>query len=55
MARLARSTFALLVAILPATATSFGAVVLRQTPRPLEVIGIALVLVGVAVHKGRRS
>jgi len=36
MARLSRSTYALLVALLPATATLVGIVVLAQVPTPLE-------------------
>lgn len=43
MARLPRARFALLLALLPATAAVVGAVVLRQVPSPLEVAGILLV------------
>ena len=53
MARVASSEFELLLAILPATATIIGVVVLRQTPKPLEVIGITLVILGVAVPQER--
>ncbi|GAA1695400.1 DMT family transporter [Fodinicola feengrottensis] len=53
MARLPRSTFALLLALLPATATVIGIVVLRQVPTLTEVAGILLVIVGVAVHSDR--
>jgi inner membrane transporter RhtA len=53
MARLPRATFALMLALLPATAAGVGAIVLRQVPSPAEVAGIALVAVGIAVHKPR--
>jgi inner membrane transporter RhtA len=51
MARLSRATYSLMVALLPATATVVGLVVLAQVPTPLEVLGIALVITGVAVHR----
>ena len=53
MARLPRATYALMVSILPATATLVGIVVLRQVPTPLEVAGVALVACGVALHRER--
>ena len=53
MARLPRSTYALLVSLLPATATVIGVVVLAQVPSPLEALGVALVVGGVAVHRDR--
>ncbi|MCP9484238.1 MAG: EamA family transporter [Gaiellaceae bacterium MAG52_C11] len=53
MARLARETYALLVALLPATATIIGAIVLAQLPSWLDAAGIALVIAGVAVHRER--
>ena len=43
MARLPRATFALMLALLPATAAIVGALVLRQVPSPVEMAGIALV------------
>jgi inner membrane transporter RhtA len=52
MARLPRATFALLLALLPATAALIGAVVLRQIPTQAEMAGIALVIAGVALHRG---
>ncbi len=55
MARLPRATFALLLALLPACAAIIGALVLRQIPTPNEVAGIALVIVGVAVHRARET
>ncbi len=51
MRRLARSTYALMVSLLPATATVIGIVVLAQVPSPAEVAGIALVIAGVALHR----
>jgi inner membrane transporter RhtA len=51
MARLPRATYALFVALLPATATAIGVVVLRQFPSVVELAGIALVMVGVALHR----
>lgn len=51
MARLPRASFALMLALLPATATVIGIVVLRQFPTPAELAGVALVVIGVAVHQ----
>ena len=51
MARLPRATFALLLALLPATAAAVGLVVLRQTPEPGEILGITLVIAAVAMHQ----
>jgi inner membrane transporter RhtA len=51
MARLSRASYALLVALLPATATVIGVVVLGQLPSTAEVFGIGLVVGGVAVHR----
>jgi inner membrane transporter RhtA len=51
MRRLARSTYALMVSLLPATATVIGVVVLGQVPSLAEVLGVALVIVGVALHR----
>ncbi len=51
LARLARATYALLVALLPATATVIGIVVLTQIPSAAEVAGVALVIAGVALHR----
>jgi inner membrane transporter RhtA len=51
MARLPRATFALMLALLPVFATIIGAVVLGQIPTPQDLVGIALVVVGVAVHQ----
>jgi inner membrane transporter RhtA len=51
MARLPRATFALMLALLPATAAVVGAIVLTQMPSPAEIAGIALVGLGIALHK----
>jgi inner membrane transporter RhtA len=51
MARLARSTFSLMLAILPATAMVIGVLVLGQIPTTVEVLGVLLVVVGVAIHE----
>lgn len=54
MARLPRSSFALMLALLPATATVIGIVVLRQFSTPAELAGVALVVIGVAVHQAEK-
>jgi inner membrane transporter RhtA len=51
MARLARATYALLVSLLPATATVIGIVVLTQIPTLAELAGVTLVVTGVALHR----
>jgi inner membrane transporter RhtA len=51
MRRLARSSYALMVSLLPATATVIGIVVLAQVPSLTEVLGVGLVIAGVAVHR----
>ena len=51
MARLPRATFALPLALLPATAVVIGVVVLGQVPAPIEVAGVALVIAGVLLHR----
>ncbi|HEY1275013.1 MAG TPA: EamA family transporter [Thermoleophilaceae bacterium] len=51
MRRLARATYALMVSLLPATATVIGVVVLAQVPSFVEIAGVALVIAGVAVHR----
>jgi inner membrane transporter RhtA len=53
MTRLKRSTYALLIALLPATATPIGIVVLGQIPSWVEVAGISLVITGVAIHRDK--
>jgi inner membrane transporter RhtA len=51
MRRLARATYALMVSLLPATATVIGVVVLAQVPSARDVTGVALVMAGVALHR----
>jgi inner membrane transporter RhtA len=51
MRRLPRATYALMVSLLPATATVVGIVVLAQIPSAIEVIGVGLVVAGVAIHR----
>ena len=48
MARMPRATYALLVSLLPATATVIGLLVLAQIPTAREVAGVALVVAGLA-------
>src|SRR6478609_2144290 len=51
MARLSRASYALMVSLLPATATVVGLLVLTQVPTLTDALGIALVIVGVALHR----
>src|SRR3954451_8553095 len=51
LARLPRATYALMVSLLPATATVVGIVVLTQLPSAVEILGVALVVAGVALHR----
>jgi inner membrane transporter RhtA len=51
MSRLPRNTFALMLSLLPATATVIGAIVLGQIPTLKDIIGISFVMAGVAIHK----
>lgn len=53
MARLPRATFALMLALLPATATIVGLVVLAQVPTWQDLLGIGLVITAIAVHHDR--
>ncbi len=55
MARLARATYALMVSLLPATATVIGVLVLAQVPSATELAGVVLVVAGVALHRERRA
>jgi inner membrane transporter RhtA len=48
---LPRNSYALMLAILPATATLIGAIVLAQIPNLRDLSGIALVMLGVALHQ----
>ena len=51
MARLPRATFAFLLALLPASATVIGLVVLHQVPTWRDVLGVTAVIAGVALHR----
>ncbi len=51
MSRLPRSSFALLLALLPATATIIGVIVLAQIPSLKDVLGVLVVMTGVAIHR----
>ncbi len=50
MRRLTRARFALLLALLPATAAVIGAIVLGQVPEPLEAVGIVLVVIAASLR-----
>ncbi|ESY75948.1 DMT family transporter [Mesorhizobium sp. M0051] len=54
MSRLPRASFALMLSLLPVTATLIGVIVLRQIPSLTDCLGIALVVAGVAFHKPAR-
>ncbi len=53
MARLPRASFALLLSLLPASSAVIGFLVLRQIPTGRDLAGIALVILGVALHQAR--
>lgn len=53
MRRLPRETYSLFVALLPATAAVVGVIVLGQIPAAIEVVGVAPVILGVAMHQER--
>ncbi|UNZ52002.1 MULTISPECIES: EamA family transporter [Agrobacterium] len=55
MSRLPRSSFALLLALLPATAMIIGVVVLRQIPEFIHLAGVAFVMLGVAIHRPNKA
>ena len=50
MARLPRATFALMLALLPAAAAVIGLIILGQVPTLQDLLGIGLVIAGVALH-----
>jgi len=50
--RVGRARFALLLALLPATAAVVGAVLLAQRPTAIEVVGIVLVMVALVMSAG---
>jgi inner membrane transporter RhtA len=51
MSRVTRSTYALLVSLLPATATVIGVIVLAQVPTFIEAAGVGLVVVAIRLHR----
>jgi inner membrane transporter RhtA len=51
MRRIPIRRFSLLLALLPVTAVVIGWIALDQRPSALDLVGIALVLVGVAVQE----
>lgn len=51
MRRLSRATYALFVALLPATAVVVGALVLAQVPTALELVAVGLVILAIAIHQ----
>jgi len=53
MRRMARSTYALAVSLLPATATVIGVIVLAQIPAWRDVVGVCLVVSALALHRER--
>jgi inner membrane transporter RhtA len=53
MRRMPRGTYALLSALLPATATVIGVLVLWQIPTVVEIAGVSLVIMAVATHEDR--
>jgi inner membrane transporter RhtA len=55
MRRLPRATYALMVSLLPATATVIGILVLAQVPSWIEMSGVGLVMAGVALHRPARE
>lgn len=54
MSRLPRASFALLLALLPASATLIAAVMLAQIPSLQDLGGVGLVMIGVALHRPSR-
>jgi inner membrane transporter RhtA len=55
MARLPRATFALMLSLLPAVAVGIGAMILRQVPSGIEILGILFIMGGVAIHQPANS
>jgi inner membrane transporter RhtA len=52
LTRIGRARFALLLALLPATAAIVGAIALAQRPTVAEAVGIALVMTALVVASG---
>ncbi len=51
MARLPRASFALMLSLLPATATVVGLIVLGQAPSGVEIVGIGSIILAIAIHQ----
>ena len=51
MKKLPAASFSLLLSLLPATATAMGIIVLRQFPPGPQLVGLASVVAGVAMHR----
>jgi inner membrane transporter RhtA len=51
MGRLPRATYALMISLLPATATVIGVDVLTQIPTAPKIADTVLVILGVALHR----
>jgi inner membrane transporter RhtA len=51
MRKLSRAAYALMVSLLPATATVIGVIVLAQVPTVAETIGVGMVVGGVALRR----
>lgn len=55
MKKLPAASFSLLLSLLPATATAMGIIVLRQFPSGPQLVGLALVVAGVALHRAEKG
>jgi inner membrane transporter RhtA len=55
MARLSRATFALFLSLLPVFATAIGVLVLHQIPTAVDVLGILLVVGGIAMRREQNA
>lgn len=51
MSRLPRASYALMLALLPATATVIAAIVLAQVPGAKDILGVVLVMIGIGIHR----
>jgi inner membrane transporter RhtA len=51
MSRLPRASFAMMLALLPASATIIAAIVLAQIPSLQDLFGLSLVMIGIGVHR----
>jgi inner membrane transporter RhtA len=55
MARLPRATYSLMLAMLPVTATACGIALLHQLPGRQDLVGLVLVVAGVAAHRPQET